>query len=93
VQWCCAFSYGLEQRTRPLGLCNPVVGFLLLANGDTYSRLQRQTRALERAIAVGERQMETIEKQSGVLERQTEALDQCSAALERVGRPRKKVSR
>ena len=61
-----------------------VVALLVLVNGHTYERLQTRTRALERALAVGESQRATIERQTGLIERQTSALNECAAALARI---------
>jgi hypothetical protein len=61
-----------------------VVALLVLVNGHTYERLQTRTRALDRAVALGESQRATIERQTGLLERQTAALNECSAALARI---------
>ena len=70
-----------------------VVGLLYLWHGDTYGRLERRNRELERVIALGENQMETIERQIALLERQTEALTQCSEALDRVAKSTNTVPR
>jgi hypothetical protein len=63
-----------------------VVSLLVLENGRTYDTLEGRTRALERAIALGENQLQTIEKQTVLIETQTEALNQCSDALNSVAR-------
>ena len=70
-----------------------VVGFLVLQNGHTYATLEQRTRALERALALGENQLETIGRQTGLIERQTEALNECSTALDRVSKSAKKIPR
>jgi len=70
-----------------------VVGFLVLQNGHAYATLEQRTRALERALALGENQLETIGRQTGLIERQTEALNECSTALDRVSKSVNKISR
>jgi hypothetical protein len=70
-----------------------VVGLLVVQNGHTYATLEKRTRALERAMELGENQLATIGRQTGVIERQTEALNECSTALDRVSKSVNKISR